>query len=172
MMYYVKSYDDIPDAWIYAHTVEDINVYFIDGRAKLVPDLNYLSYRADELHPEAYELLKYAFLTREKILYHSNIDTVIKLQEYCLEKAKCYIGYMWLGTHTYLDVFGEKAARYFEEVRKQEKEDAKQRKLDNIERQLEAMQLQMWEMQKLLVNMAKQQNKQTKSFYSNKSKII
>ena len=172
MRYYVKSYDEVPEEWIYANTTENIRLYIINGIAHLVPDLQYLSYRKNELHPEIYELLKTAFLQKEKIIYHSNIDTIIKFQEYCLEKAKRYIGYMWLGTHSYLDVFGEKAKEYFEELRTEQREVQKMVQLDRMESQIKDLQTQLWEMQKLIVNMAKQQNKEFSKTTTKKYKAI
>ena len=135
----------------YSHTIEPgLDVYFIDGRTKTIPTQEYLDYRKEELHPEIIELIKKAW-KKGHTIYHSTINSIITIQSESLEKAKRYIGYQFLGTHNYLDVFGRKAEEEYQWQRHQ-------KQTESMEETLENMQQQMWEMQKILLNLSKQQN--------------
>lgn len=134
----------------YSHTIETgLDVYFIDGRTRVIPTQEYLDYRKDELNPELINLLKKAW-EKGHTVHHSAIDSIISMQAESFEKAKRYIGYEYLGTHSYLDVFGKKAE---EEYRWQRHE----KQNSSMQEQLENMQKQMWDMQKLLLNFSKGQ---------------
>ncbi|MBE6033881.1 MAG: hypothetical protein E7222_04190 [Clostridiales bacterium] len=135
----------------HVYTIElGLDLYLVDGRTKIIPTQEYLDYRKEELHHELLELIDKAW-KRGHTIYHSNIDAIITMQSECLEKAKRYIGYQFLGTHSYLDVFGRKAEEEYRWQRHQQQTESMEQRLENIQQQ-------MWDMQKLLVNLSKQQN--------------
>lgn len=136
---------------IYSHTIEPgLDVYLVDGRTKAIPTKEYLDYRKEELAPVIAEGIEKAW-AKGHTVYHSTVDAVISMQSESLEKAVRYIGYRFLGTHSYLDVFGKYAQEEYRWLQHQ-------RQNESMEEQLTNMQKQMWDMQKLLINISKQQN--------------
>ncbi|MFV0516772.1 MAG: hypothetical protein ACK5MV_05195 [Aminipila sp.] len=134
----------------YLHNIEPgLDMYLINGRAKPVPTEEYLKYRIDELNPDIVKSIKTAW-KKGHTVYHSAIDSIISIQDECLEKAKRYVGYRYLGTYSYLDVFGENAEEEYRWARHEKQK-------IYMEERLSDMQQQMWEMQKLLLNLSKAQ---------------
>ena len=126
--------------------------YYLGPDNKIVSQQRDLfkEYRRDELLPEVAAELDQV---RSINIYPSDsvINSVISFQNECPEKAVNYIRYRYLGTCSYLDVFGHKAESYYREKMHIEQN-------ERMESKIEGMQQQLFDMQKLMMNVAKSVN--------------
>lgn len=141
------------------HTVEYVKdgmEYFRRADGKLVsrPVDEYRDYRRSELDPAVNTQLDIARYYGD---YPSKatIDSLFDMQKISVEKAVNYVKYKYLGTASYLDVFGS------ENEKKWEAEQHYKTTKEMAEK-IEVMAAQMNEMQQLLFNMAVTLNKKEK----------
>lgn len=133
--------------------------YYLNPDGKLVSqnvDL-YMEYRRGELLPEvAAELDE----VRKICIYPSKaaIDTVISYQKECPDKAINYIRYRYLGTCSYLDVFGPGAEQQYKVKMHLEQNERMESKIDNLQQQIRDMQQLMFNIAKSTNQAAKQRN--------------
>lgn len=141
------------------HTVEYVKdgmEYFRRADGKLVsrPIDEYRDYRRSELDPAVNTQLDIARYYGD---YPSKatIDSVIAMQKTSVEKAVNYVKYRYLGTVSYLDVFGQENEKRWEA--EQHYRDAKE-----MYEKMEDMAAQLNEIQQLLFNIAVTINKKGK----------
>lgn len=65
-------------------------------------------YRAAELLPDIVDLIARA-RERRNVVTKKRVDEIIKYQNEDPEKCRAFIGWRYLGTHNYLEVFGREA---------------------------------------------------------------
>lgn len=113
-----------------------------------------LNYRKDDILPEVWEQLQAA---REKGGYPSQafIDNLISWQnEKSPEMAIRYVGYKYLGTYSYMEVYGPAGDTFYHN----QLTDRIIKTLDDQQEQISGLQMQISQMQRLIVNMAKTMN--------------
>lgn len=139
------------------HTVEYVKdgmEYFRNPDGKLVsrPVDEYRDYRRSELDPAVNTQLDIARYYGD---YPSKatIDSLFDMQKTSVEKAVNYVKYRYLGTASYLDVFGKENEKRWEA-------ELHYKTTKEMAEKIEVMAAQMNEMQQLLFNMAVTLNKQ------------
>ena len=132
--------------------------YFMNSDNKLVSQQRdlYKDYRRAELLPEVASELDQV---RSLNIYPSDsaINAVINYQQECPEKAVNYIRYRYLGTCSYLEVFGQKAQSYYREKMHIEQNERMESKIGDLQQQLT-------DMQQLMFNIAKSVNQTSKPY--------
>lgn len=137
---------------------EDYIIYIPKNKGPLIYVWKdeFLAYRITELQPDIIDLIEKAW-KRGHSVQHNEINKIIKLQNENLEMCKRYIGYKYLGTHNYLEVYGEKAQRDYKELEEKKEKEEFQKQIAELQGTIKDMQQQLWDMQGLLLSMAKSQ---------------
>lgn len=134
--------------------------YYLREDNKIVSQIKDLckDYRRNEQLPEVATELDKVRSYNTSYPTKNVIDAVLSYQNENVKKAVNYIRYRYLGTCSYLDVFGEKAQKEYEQSAHFQQNKRMEEKIEDVSSQVDDLKQQLIDMQQLMFNMAKTLN--------------